>query len=810
MGGERILVIDDSKYMSAFLTDSALPSLGYQSLVASTGQRGLELVSAEKPDAILLDLNLPDMNGLDVVRQLATVKNQVPIILMTAYGSEQVAVEAFRLGVRDYLSKPIDLDEVANALERALHAPRLRRHRRQLAVDLRRTSMELRRQAAHVATLTGVGRTITSSLDLDRILARVIEAAIQLCQAEEATVWLLEGTRESLVMVAETGIDQTDSPLPRLTRVKVQDALAGEAVRTRQPIRAADPAEGIKFKTGYLVKAVMYVPLLIQDRCLGVVSVANRDSQRAFQKSDLANLQALADYAAIAIENARLYHATNDSLQKRLAELAAIREVSEAVATLDLDILLHRAMSLIHKTLNVAAATLFLADQAQTHLHFALCSNLDAGRVTVRRVPFGRGLIGSCAQDGTSYFTNDPSSHALYVPEIDQAAGSETHSLLVMPLTIKDRVIGVIGLVNKRAAPFDEQDVALLRAMGTPVGAAVDGSRLFDQITRDRATLRAVLDGSPNPILIVNHSGETLSCNPAARELFSISADPVGEPRLEDVTGVPRLGELIAQGRVVTEEIALAESTFLTSTAPIVGVGSVVVMQDITYLKELDKAKSEFVTTVSHDLRSPLASIIGFTELLSEVGPLSERQQEFVDLTTEAAKNMKQTIDDLLDLARIEAGLSLAPDRCDLAAIAQAVVAGLQGLAARNDIELFLIQRGKIPKVVGVADQLRRAVENLVGNALKYTPPGGRVRVGLQEADKTLYLVVTDTGRGIPESALPYVFDRFYRVDEDRETAGSGLGLAIAKSIAEAQGGTISVRSQRGKGSAFAIALPLE
>jgi signal transduction histidine kinase/DNA-binding response OmpR family regulator len=792
MGGERILVIDDSKYMSAFLTDSALPSLGYQSLVASTGQRALELVSAEKPDAILLDLNLPDMDGLDVVRQLAKVKNQVPIILMTAYGSEQVAVEAFRLGVRDYLSKPIDLDEVANALERALHAPRLQRDRRQLAVDLRRTSMELRRQAGQVATLAGVGRTITASLDLDRILARVIEAAIQSCQAEEATVWLLEGTRESLVMVAETGIDQTDNPLPRLTQVKVQDALAGEAVRTRQPIRAADLEEGIKFKTGYLVKAVMYVPLLIQDRCLGVVSVANRDSQRAFQKSDLANLQALADYAAIAIENARLYHATNDSLQERLAELAAIREISEAVATLDLDILLHRAMSLIHKTLNVT------------------CSNLDAGRVTVRRVPFGRGLIGSCAKDGTSYFTNDPSSHALYVPEIDQAAGSETHSLLVMPLTIKDRVIGVIGLVNKRAAPFDEQDVALLRAMGTPIGAAVDGSRLFDQITRDRATLRAVLDGSPNPILIVNHSGETLSCNPAARELFSISAGPVGEPRLEDVTGVPRLGELVAQGRVVTEEIALAESTFLTSTAPIVGVGSVIVMQDITYLKELDKAKSEFVTTVSHDLRSPLASIIGFTELLSEVGPLSERQQEFVDLTTEAAKNMKRMIDDLLDLARIEAGLSLAPDRCDLAAIAQAVVAGLQGLAARNDIELFLIQRGKIPKVVGVADQLRRAVENLVGNALKYTPPGGRVRVGLQEADRTLYLVVTDTGRGIPESALPYVFDRFYRVDEDRETAGSGLGLAIAKSIAEAHGGTISVRSQRGKGSVFAIALPLE
>ena len=808
MPSERVLIIEDNRQMLSFLSEKALPTLGYQPLVAETGHKGLRLVESEAPDLILLDLNLPDMNGIEVLRQLSAADSQIPVILMTAYGTEQVVLEAFRMGVRDYLPKPLELGELADALKRALETPRLQRDKRRLAEDLHQTTLQLRQQIDQIATFTHVGRAVTASLNLDSILTQVIEAATQLCNAEEATVWLLEGSTKDLVMVAETGMDDEAIRLQRLSTMRVQDALAGEAVRTRKPIQAADQQSGVKVKTGYLVKAVLYVPMLIQDRCLGVVSVANRRSLHSFSQSDLRSLQILADYAAIAIEKARLYRATDDALQRRTGELAAITEISEAVATLDFEVLLRRAIDRIHQTFHVEGAALFLVEGSQESLSLAHCTGRKVSPDNLH-VPFGKGLVGSCAQDSVSYLTNDPQNHALFSPEVDQFLGRPVDSLLAVPLAIESRLIGVVELVNKRTGPFHEEDVNLLRAMAMPVAAAVDNLQLFGQIVRERATLHAVVNGSTNPILIVDHSHDLLICNPAATKLFGVPAGAAVGLSLAEATDLPRLMELVDRGRAVSEEVRFKRHTYITNVSPIDGVGSAIEMQDITYLKELDKAKSDFVTMVSHDLRSPLTSIVGFTELLPAAGPLNEKQQEFVQYAIEATKSMRRLIDDLLDLAKIESGLIAAHVPCDMNQIANEVVADSQGIAVSQEIELSLASTAESASVMGDPSHLGRALANLVGNALKFTPAGGQVRVGLRSSEDTLFVAVADTGRGIPERDLPHIFEKFYRVEKHRGTEGSGLGLAMVKSIIRAHRGTVSVRSQEDKGSTFTIALPL-
>lgn len=805
MAGERILIVDDSKYMVSFLAETALPALGYVPLVASTGNDGLELVASADPDLILLDFNLPDMNGMEVVRQLAAAGSQTPVIFMTAHGSEKVAVEAFRLGVRDYLTKPVELDAVAESIERALYEVRLRRDKRQLAQELHRTNAELRRQVDQVATFISIGRAVTALLDPNEILTRVIDAGIQLCRADEATIWLREGINDDLIMVAEKGVDQTAIRLPRM---RVRDGLAGEAVETRRPIRqAAGDAGGIKVKTGYLVQSVMYVPLLIQERCLGVISVANRRSPRAFSQLDQESLEVLADYAAIAIENSRLYKSMEDSLQKGLRELAAVTEISEAVATLDLKVLLRRAMNRIHQAFDVAAASLFLADDSQTYLHFTLSSNAGSRGTSPLKVPFGEGLVGHCVLEGTGLYTNDPHDDPHFVPGIDTITGFPATSVLAVPLTIKSRVIGAIELLNKQSGPFDMHDVSLLRAMGMPMAVAVDNARLFGQIERERATLKAVMEGGANPILIVDQANRLLLCNPAADIVFGLINKDIGR-NLAEVTDIPRLAALVAQGNITTNEISVHDRTYLTSIAPVAKVGSVIVMQDITYLKELDRAKSEFVTAVTHDLRSPLTAITGFIDLLRDAGPLTEQQGEFVAHARQSTAKMRRLIDDLLDLAKIEAGMGALTTTCDLYTIAQEVVAELQGAAIQEHIKLSVEKRGELPEICGDANHLRRAIANLVGNALKYTPDGGTVRVDLEADDGRVLLAVVDTGRGIPKDDMPYIFDPFYRVAEHQDVDGSGLGLAMVKSIVEVHGGTISVNSQIGQGSQFTISLP--
>ncbi|MBN1315265.1 MAG: GAF domain-containing protein [Anaerolineales bacterium] len=807
MSGERVLVTDDSTHMVSFLSERVLPALGYKPLVASTGQQALEIVKEKEPDLILLDFNLPDMTGMDVVHRLAESGNQTPVILMTAYGSEQIAVEAFRLGVRDYLSKPIELDDVAGAIERALQEPRLQKDKRQLADQLHRTNLELRRQVEEVAALTRIGRAITSSLELNQILTMVSSAAIKLCQAEEATIWLLEDDSNDLIMVAEKGVDQEAIRLPRM---KVDDWLAGETVRTRKPInRTAERGSGIEIKTGYLVQAVMYVPILIQDRCLGVVSVANRQKPRPFTKDEQKTLQAMADYAAIAIENAKQYQSADDSLQQRLEELAAINEISEAVSTLDLQVLFSRAMNRIQKTFNVDAALFFLVDDTKKTLKLTYSTDDDKNISPRTDIPIGKGIIGNSVFKGTSLLTNEPLEHNLFEPDIDEIASLKIQAILTVPLVLKDRTIGAIELVNKQTGPFTKQDADLLKAMATAIAVAVDNASLYDQVARERATLKAVLEGSANPIVISDQSGAIVLCNPAFQELFNQTSETVRGKTIKELVDAPQLIALVEQGVMVSEEIPYEDKFYLTHIASIPDVGSVIEMQDITHFKDLDRAKTEFVAAVSHDLRAPLAALTGFIELLPEVGEVTDKQREFVTKALRSADRMRELINDLLDLAKIESGMDVASDSCNLFAIAQHVVSGFQDVA-NGKVKLSLVKQGEIPIIKGNASQLGRALANLVDNAMKYTPSGGHVRVGMQATSKKLFLAVMDSGWGIHKADLPHIFDPFYRGKQYKDEAeGSGLGLTMVKSIIEQHKGTISVRSQIGRGSTFTIVLPV-
>ena len=268
---------------------------------------------------------------------------------------------------------------------------------------------------------------------------------------------------------------------------------------------------------------------------------------------------------------------------------------------------------------------------------------------------------------------------------------------------------------------------------------------------------------------------------------------------------------LAAEGTVQNAEIPVDARTFYANLAPIPGVGKVLAMQDITYLKELDKMKSDFVATVSHDLCSPLSIIEGYTDLLKEVGPLSVQQHQFLGRIKAAIANMTQLVTDLLDLGKIEAGLEMEMMPCDLEETIDLVVTGLQGWAERRGIELRVELPENVPRVRGNSIRLRQVLTNLVDNALKYTPGGGAVAIRVLVENGSVTVQVRDTGIGIGFDDLPRIFEKFYRVktEETGDVVGTGLGLAITKSIVEMHGGRIWAESEPGAGSTFSFALPI-
>ncbi|HNT25300.1 MAG TPA: EAL domain-containing protein [Anaerolineales bacterium] len=323
MRPETILVIDDNRQIGDYLAKTILPSLGYTALLARDGFAGMRLIQEHKDelDLILLDLQLPDINGLDLLRRMNQDGYEIPAILVTAHGSEQVAVDAFRLGVQDYLNKPVDIEILQAAISRALVETRLRREKEAL-------NSQLQERVVWMEALSQVGRSLTSTLDLDEVLRRIVEAAVSLTHADEGFLALLDAESGQLYLRAAKNIDQDQIETMRLP---ITDSLVGNVLKSRRPLRALQPTQGrpqLKVSTGYLVYSLLHVPILSREEPLGVLSVDNRTTHQAFEDQDEALLNSLADYAAVALENASLYQKSRQELLERERVEAALR-VSE-------------------------------------------------------------------------------------------------------------------------------------------------------------------------------------------------------------------------------------------------------------------------------------------------------------------------------------------------------------------------------------------------------------------------------------------------------------------------------------------------
>jgi two-component system NtrC family sensor kinase len=266
---------------------------------------------------------MPKMSGLQVLEKLREAKYEWPVILMTFHGSESIAVQAFRLGVRDYIRKPFEVEEVLTSVDRVLVESRLRRERQELLKRLENTNRQLKSKVAELSALYKLGQAMTSVLDLDRLLNRIVEAAVFLCRAEEGSLYLIDQESGELYMTAQQGVGERAA---RGVRLPVNDSLVGQVVAAGKPaiVTSNTVTPGLKIMTGYLVHSLVNIPLLVKGEVIGVLSVANRLRRRDFARDDITRLQGLANYAAIAIQNARLMATTRKLVAAEVLNNAAV------------------------------------------------------------------------------------------------------------------------------------------------------------------------------------------------------------------------------------------------------------------------------------------------------------------------------------------------------------------------------------------------------------------------------------------------------------------------------------------------------
>ncbi len=302
---ERVLIIDDSKEIRDFLVEYVLEPKGFKILAASNGLMGLEMAMAEHPDLMITDQQMPQLTGLEVLRKLREHNIDIPTILMTGQGSEETAVAAFRLGIRDYIIKPIDAQELNDSIDNALRESRLQREHDRLVDQLMDSNSQLQRRAQELNVLYEVGKSVSSSLDLEEVLQRVVEAAVYVVGAEEGSLMLLDEERGELYIRASKNLDSR----AQTVRKRVTDSLAGQVLQTKRAIAIGDNSKMERTHTALLVRSLIYVPLVLEEKAIGVLGVMNYLHEGSFDQDDTRALAALGGYATIAISNANIFRA---------------------------------------------------------------------------------------------------------------------------------------------------------------------------------------------------------------------------------------------------------------------------------------------------------------------------------------------------------------------------------------------------------------------------------------------------------------------------------------------------------------------
>lgn len=331
----------------------------------------------------------------------------------------------------------------------------------------------------------------------------------------------------------------------------------------------------------------------------------------------------------------------------------------------------------------------------------------------------------------------------------------------------------------------------------------------------ERARLESVFNNIHDSVMILDEEKKVLLINPAmCRTLGLNPKTALGKPVMEVITHPDLIallarkngGDLLQYHEVSFPDGRMGNAQF----TEIKDVGYAITMQDITYLKELDRVRSEFVHTVSHDLRSPLTSVIGYTELVERAGDLNESQRDFLKRIHDSVQHITSLINDLLDLGSVEAGFDKRRESVQLEVILRYTLDMLQGQIKTKRLKVQTQVAPALPAIRANPIRLRQLLDNVVGNAIKYSFNGGEVDISIVSEGEQLILNVRDNGPGIPAEDQAHIFDKFYRGRNITEgVTGSGLGLAIVKTIVDNHQGRIWVESVEGKGSSFFIVLPI-
>lgn len=821
---ETILVVDDEREVGSLLREF-LEREGFSVVVASTGEEARSALRSAPVALALLDLLMPDMAGVDLMREVLSVESPPEVVIITGHGTLDSAIAAVEAGASGYILKPVDLRRLRALIGKVLEHRRLTRENVRLYERAEREHRQLR------ALYDASGR-LAAVHDADQILSLIVEDATRLLGIEAAAIRLLEG--EELVLAARTESAAAFISRPRL---RVGESLSGLVVTGGEPVVVEDLTTDTRYDPAHKRGALelgfhgfLGVPLRAHGRIIGTLNAYTK-RHRLFTPDETSLLSALADQASLAIEKARLLRET----EAREQEATKLYEITGQLASsLDvrhiLDLITAKAVELLGSD----TSGVFVSDAASGGFRVLAGLQLENELTRNLALTLGESIAWRAFKERRVVWTRDrladPSLQ--YAPLADSIAkGKAPRAYLAAPMHSRGEVYGVLMVYFFAPHDFTPKEVRLLCTLARHAAIAIDNSRLFEEAQTQRTRLTQIFDSTSDGFLLVGRDGQVVSANRRTAELLSLNeAGVVGRDLVEVLAvtqdGSPDWDLTTAAFRSLVEDPDRGSHGDLTLPAGLrvlewVGqptkdasgttVGLTLTLRDVTQEREVSQMKSDFVSFVTHQLRTPLSGIKWLLELAIQEPQLPAETQSYIQDARESAERLTKLVNELLDISRLESGkLAIVLQETKLGELTQGVLDEASVLVRERGHRLSVTGGETIPPVLADPQLLRQVILNLVSNAVKYTLSGGEIAISMSGADGVVEWAIRDSGIGIPKQAQRRLFEKFYRADNVTtiETEGTGLGLYLVRLILGRLGGRIWCESEEGKGTTFRFTLP--
>jgi two-component system, OmpR family, phosphate regulon sensor histidine kinase PhoR len=496
-------------------------------------------------------------------------------------------------------------------------------------------------------------------------------------------------------------------------------------------------------------------------------------------------------------------------LPSQISDLEILTRLGRSITgTFDQDAVFSAIVEAAVELTGAEEGSLLMVDEITNELYMRASRNIKEQVARTFRIPVKDSLAGDVVRTGKPVVLDKNTPQKIKTAYL-------VRRLLYVPLQIDGHVIGVLGVDNQqKLTPFTERHVQIATSLADFAVIAINNANFYSTAIRERNKLETILTNIQDGVIVIDKNGRVILVNQTAKSAFNFDQVNLVGLKATEIFNHPDLLKIIKPGQTgdfVRREIDLEDGrVFSAHLTPIPEVGLVITLNDISSLKKIDRIKTEFVNTVSHDLRSPLTTILGYVELIDRVGQINDTQREFIHRIQGSVHNISDLVDDLLNLGQIEAGFDSRKEMIQLDQIIRSSADEFAGRINEKTLKLIVDLPNQFPALFGNPIHIRQVVDNLLDNAIKYTPNSGIIKVLAKPEGNQAILQVIDSGIGIPAKDLPYIFDKFYRgANVNNNKNGTGLGLSIVKSIVENHQGRIWVDSVINQGTKFTVILPL-